>query len=529
MPTFGERSLDEPNRESNLYGLLFYLVCFGFLYLHVFLLPATPIYYEADHINLLNDAKRITEGQFIYRDFFEFLFPGAHVVYAGLMLLFGTKYWIVSGVIIAHGMAAVWAGVQISRRVIADNFIAFLPSAIFIFLGFRWFGVDGEHRMISPIFTYIAILVLLKERTVSRLVLAAVSCSLASFFTQQRGVLTAAAILVVLLIEFGVTRGEWKQFLRLSLIFGTVCVAVLGLMLLPFIVVAGPERFFSDTFLFLVAYAQDPATNSLQTYLSTIVKIRSFGNLMTLVTLFYSLLIPAVYIVSLAVLYFRRRRYPFSENVGIFLVCLVGLFLAVGTTGPNVYRLFQVSMPALIAVVWLISRARFFKPSFVLGLASLLAIFGLVLGVRLQTAWDAKILDTPSGSLAFTSPVIRERYEWLLANARPNDQVYEVYNSHVNFPLGLRNPSRMSILLNTGYSPPEHVAWAIDDLKRENPRYIIWDGAWTEEMSQLADGERLKPFYIYLTANYRRVHSFTPYDGREREIWERLEGSEPGR
>ena len=51
----------------------------------------------------------------------------------------------------------------------------------------------------------------------------------------------------------------------------------------------------------------------------------------------------------------------------------------------------------------------------------------------------------------------------------------------------------------------------------------IWDGAWNDEMSTLADDEKLKPFYLFMTSNYRIQKSFSPYDGRQREIWERIE------
>lgn len=523
MPLPAIPSEAQPYPRSRFqYDLLFYLLCLVFLYLNLFSLPFTPIFYEADHLNLLNDAKRMVEGEVIYRDFFEFLFPGAPSLFALLMAIFGPKYWLVSMVILVHGMFAAFLGVQISRRVLRDTFAAYLPSAIFIFFGFRWFGVDGEHRMISPLFAYLAILVLLPKRNLPRLALAGIACAFASFFTQQRGFLAVAAIGVCLLIEFGVVGRQWSQFFKSSLMFGGVFIAALGLMLVPFILAAGPEQVFNDTFVFLTAYAQDPATNSLQTYISTITKIRSFGNVMTLATLFYSILIPLIYVAALIFLAIRRRHAGFENIAGVVLLCLVGLFLSIGTTGPNVYRLFQVSLPAVIVLVWLIYQSKLVTPAVAKAVVAALAIFGIALGIRLQSAWETVTLDTASGRLVFLSPVISERYEWLLENARPGDLVYETYNSHVNFPLGLRNPCRLSILLNTGYSPPEHVNWAIEDLKRTRPRYIIWDGAWTGEMSQLADGERLKPFYRLMSAYYRPVRSFTPYDGREREVWERI-------
>jgi hypothetical protein len=78
----------------------------------------------------------------------------------------------------------------------------------------------------------------------------------------------------------------------------------------------------------------------------------------------------------------------------------------------------------------------------------------------------------------------------------------------------------MSVLLNTGYTPHEQVMQAIEDLKSKKARYIIWDGSWTKEMPDLGDDERLKPLYRFMTENYELRQRFTPYDGREREIWE---------
>lgn len=504
-------------------SLVFYGACFVFLYLNLFYLPAVPIFNEADHLNLLNDAKRITEGEVIYRDFFEFVFPGAPALYALLMTVFGPKYWLLNAVILIHGMLAAYLGEKISRQVISDSVIAYLPSAIFLFFGFRWLGGDGEHRMISPLFAYLAVLLLIRERTSARLILAGIACAFASFFSQQRGVLVAAAIVIFLFAEFGLVKRDWRRFLRNSFLLGTAFVGGLAVLTLPFVVMAGADSFFDSTFAFLLKYVQDPDTNSLRTYLTTLTKIRSQGTMIFIVSLFYSALIPGIYFIVFAVAAFQRRRSMAAVPGGMLLLCVVGLLLSLGSSGPNVARLFQVALPALVALVWLVSKTRFLNDRVSRIAIASLAVIGIALGIRLQTAPDSRTVDTPSGKLVFLSAAVRERYEWLSENAAEDDLVYETYNSHVNFPLGLRNPSRLSILLNSGYSPPEHVRWAIDDLKRTNPRYIIWDGTWTREIAEDPERQRLEPFYRFLTSNYRRVKSFTPYDGREREVWERAD------
>ncbi len=502
--------------------LLFFLICFVFLWLHLFVFPYYPIYYEADHSAGLNDAKRFVDGEFIYRDFFEFQFPGSATLYALLILVFGPKMWILNFAILGHGMIAAYLGVMISRLLGLEQWAAYFPSAIFLFFGFRWLGIDGEHRMFSPLFIYLAIVVLLPRRTAARVAIAGILCSLASFFTQPRGFLAVVAIAIFLLIERGFVNRRWSEAAKLIIILGLASAVSLAVILAPFIIVAGPERFFTDTILFLRTYAQDPEFNGLQTYFATFTKIQSSGFTFTLVTIFYSLLIPLIYLIALIWAVLRARRSNFDSVAGVFCICFIGLLQSVATSGPNVYRLYQVSLPALIALVWVAGQTGLLKPIVSKILVGALVVFGLGLGLRLQLEWELKPLDTVSGRIFFPSEVAAERYEWLQKNTQPGDEVYETYNSHVNFPLGIKNPSRISVLLNSGYSPPEHVQWVIEDLKRSRPRYIIWDGAWTSEMPALTEGERLKPFYEYMIANYRRVKIFSPYDGRQREMWERM-------
>lgn len=501
--------------------IAFFVAAFVFLYLHLFLLPATPFFYEGDQVALLNDSKRMLDGEVLYRDIFEFTFPGGPTFYYLLMSVFGPKYWIVNAAIMVHGLAAAFLGLYIGRRVIGDSLYAYLPSAVFLFFGFRWYGLDGEHRMFSPIFAMLALALILAERSLPRIVAAGISCAIASYFTQQRGLVVVAAIGLFLFIEFAVRVRAWREFVVRAAALSLSYIAALFLLVLPNLISAGGSTFVQSTIVFLVSYIEDPATNSFHTYLGTLQKISEFGITMTVVAGLYYVLVPFIYLAAFVFIWSKRKTLTFNEIAGLMLTCFVGIFLAAGTPGPNAGRLFQISLPALIAAAFLIRRLI---PNFrivpAVTLVSLVC-FGLLVGIRLQTAWQYGILSTPSGRLVFLSPVIQERYTWMMEHTVPGDSVYETYNAHVNFPLYLKNPSKVSILLNSGYSPPAHVAQAIEDLKRSNTKYIIWDGAWTPEMKDQADEEKLKPFFLYLTTNYRLIQTFTPYDGRIREVWEK--------
>ncbi|MBK9156276.1 MAG: hypothetical protein IPM25_19050 [Chloracidobacterium sp.] len=180
-----------------------------------------------------------------------------------LVRVFGGQILIVNAVIIGHGLAAAAIGLAISRKLVTDRLAAYLPPAIYIFFGFRWFGLDGEHRMISPLFIYGAVLVLLPARSTTRVAVAGALCAGASFFTQQRGLLAMAAIGLFLLFEQGVVERAFGTLLRSWAVLTAAFAAVLIILVAPFVqqkpALKGSER--HD--LFIASYSKDQTTTAL--------------------------------------------------------------------------------------------------------------------------------------------------------------------------------------------------------------------------------------------------------------------------
>jgi hypothetical protein len=443
------------------------------------------------------------------------------VVYLALFWVFGLRFWIVDAVIIAQALASATLCLAIARRVIGDSWYAYLPPAMFVFWGFRWFGIDGNHRILSPIFICLAVYVLLAERSYKRIAVAGILCGIASFFTQQRGVLAVGGIVLFLLIELAARRATASETAKKVITLGASFCVTLTALIAPFVIAAGPKKFFDYTFLFTRNYVQDANANY-SAYLLSAKAIFSQGSLISAVMLFYYALIPLVYVVALVYLWFSRKDQNEAKGrESILLVCMVGLALAAGTVAPNAARFYQISVPALIVFGWLLFK---FRPKGGVAMPATIAalmVFGLALAVRVQTSWETRILDAPTGTIAFLSPVALEKYAWLRDHAKADDAVFEVYNCAVNFPLLLRNPTEATQLFNTGYSPTWQVAGAIDSLESKKARFVIWDGNWDAEMASLGEGERLKPLYRYLNENYELRKALTPYANRSPQIWER--------
>src|SRR5207237_9765479 len=98
--------------------------------------------------------------------------------------IFGRRYTILPITIIVMAVVSTVLCFEISRRTITGP-LRFLPPLIWVFFGFRWFGADGSHRMLSPIFISLTILLLLVRSSRLYLVAAGVCLGFASFFTQQ--------------------------------------------------------------------------------------------------------------------------------------------------------------------------------------------------------------------------------------------------------------------------------------------------------------------------------------------------------
>jgi hypothetical protein len=501
------------NRVSwNKSDILFLLICAGFLYLLLFILPVTPIYYEEDHLYFVQDAWRMFRGEVIYRDFFEYTFPGTQVVYFVLLELFGTKFWIINLVIFAQGMAQAALGLAMSKRLFGSGWYALLPTSLFLFFGFRLFGIDGSHRMLSPIFIYLAVLILLGGKSTWRIIGAGACCALSSYFTQQRGILAVAGIGFYLLIEAYRNKASWKKWLSDEVTLGGSFAVALITILLPFIVTAGPGRFYEDTIAFIAYYVQEPTANY-GVFRLIIERLPSQPILVSALMLFYYVLIPLVYLIGF--LYLWRKKF----QTEVLLVCMVGFFLALGTFAPTIARLFQISLPALIIFAWLIYQIEWKFEHLIKFAVVLLILVGAIQVARIQANPEIVYLDAPTGRMAFLSPVPIERFRWLSANTSSGEYVFEVYQTAVNFPLQLPNPTRITFLLDNGYTPDWQVETAIEDLRQKRPRFIIWDGNWSKEPSERIKGDHLAPLYEYLLQNYKLEKAFMPYNHRAMQAW----------
>ena len=171
------------NQAESWLVLFTLLACGAFLYLEVFVLPATPRLASGDQGIYLNNASRLLEGQIIYRDYDYFTLPGTDVLYAALFKLFGVRAWIPQVMLVLIGVVNVWLSIVISGKVL-DRGTSFLSGFLFLTLPFSS-HLDATHHWYSALAAIAALAVAIEKRTIVRMTWAGTLWGLGTCFSQS--------------------------------------------------------------------------------------------------------------------------------------------------------------------------------------------------------------------------------------------------------------------------------------------------------------------------------------------------------
>lgn len=498
-----------------------------FVYLLTFVLPATPILNESDHHMFLYEGMRLANGDVMYRDFFQFTFPGSQCWYWAMFTVFGLKYWILPATIVLIAMATAWAGLLVSRDVL-DGPARLIPPVIYTFFGFRWDGLDGTHRMFSPIFILLAVAVLLRRRDRSGMLIAGALCGIASFFTQQRGVYAAAAITIFLIIETLVCSRPTRHLLsNIAAVWGAFSITLAGLCGY-FVYSAGWNLFIDSTLLYPMRYYGAAPYNNTATLLADISGIMgatgASGLTGAIESVLYLFAVPAGYAAFWIYFLLRRSSDDRARWRGIVLLATVGTAMTFTITAPNTSRLFQIAMPGLIVLTWMVVNTA---PRSLSGLvrAGGMTLMGLSLAIGMMQAFktqtgDLAYMDTPSGRLAYKSaPIIDQRYGFLIERTQPGDLVFEAYQPYIYFPLHLRNPSRYGQIWPSEYTRPEHVSETVAALITAPPKYILWNNDYNKLPRE--HGDHIGPLSDHLQQTYFPIGEVIAIPEGNIQVWER--------
>lgn len=492
---------------------------FIFLYVNLFYLPNTPMHLFVDQVTILFDARRMFDGQLIYRDFFQFVLPATQVVYFSLFKIFGVRAWIPNVMLIVLGVSTMWLMILISRKVLPGK-SAFLPAVLFLVIPFRS-QLDATHHWYSTLAVMAALAVLIEDRTPRRLAIAGALFGLSTCFTQSRGLPAAVGVALFLIWEArrrgDTSRKFWKSQFNLWWPFFVVLVGFNAY----FAWETGVWKFLNDTIVYCFLYYPTIAWNTYRVYMINIPNFHPWYRLPALaIFLSIHLLIPLIYILFFVRYWTTHRQSPEQPWDRLMLISLTGFFIFLGVIGaPSWLRICAVSPPGVILFVWFWNspgRFRNLRFSVVWALAILVAL-GECAERRIHWHRD---LNLPIGRIAMMAPSHYKEVRYFLRRTRPGEYFFgdEMYD----YLLDLNDPARVPSLAATSYTRPRQVQSVIRGLETYPVKYVLWSDSLDVPPPSYGGKDNLGPLRAYLKEHYHFVTAFPNGD----MVWEK-DGEQP--
>jgi len=477
-----------------------------FVYLLVFIRLDAPRAASGDQAIYLHHATRYLEGELIYRDFAHFTPPGTDLIYAGLFKLLGVRAWIPQVALILIGASLAWLSTVISKRLVKGAAV-YLPGFLFLSLPFSSF-LDATHHWYSLIAITAALAVVIEKRTASRLAVAGIFCGIAACFTQSAALVTVGFGLF-LWWEKRRENGPWSSLLKIEACLLTPALATILSFIGYYVWKVGLRHFVYYTLIFPAKYYPADKFNNWRVYLAERPSFHVWANWPDLVAwVMVHILVPGVYL-----LFFVRygrlgRLQPDKPWDRLMLVNLTGLFLFLSVAAaPSDVRLYCVSLPALIVLVWFLSLPHRLEQAILRTAWAMVLILGIAKPIVAQIRWRA-YLQLPTGRTAFLDPVLYDKCQWLVERTRPSQYLFG--DPFLCFALRLRNPSRIPFVRPTDYTRPEDVQQLVQTLEEHQVEFVSWYNGL--DVTDKPAGDHLAPLRSYLSSHYHVARTFSNLD-----------------
>jgi hypothetical protein len=206
---------------------------------------------RADESHFLYEAKRIRDGDVMYRDFFQFVTPGAPYVMALLFWIFGTTIQTARvAMAVLHGLTGVamyatcrTLGVRRALAAVAPMAFLALGQSAWQFASWHWF---------STFFIVLVLCAVLRVPWASRpraAIIPGLAAGLLMGVQQQKGLPVALGVGVIFVLDHVVGRrypnpGAWRDLAVRLVWFGAGIALIIVPLLTTFVILAGFDPVF---------------------------------------------------------------------------------------------------------------------------------------------------------------------------------------------------------------------------------------------------------------------------------------------
>ena len=487
-------------------GLAFVVCC-----LRSFLFPNTPLVLWGDQLGFATKGSRLLLGELPYRDFFEFVTPGTELVYGALFRCFGVSLSVPNLLMAMLAAFAAWWMTWCTRRLMRGVFVI-VPALLLI--GFALYGsMDATHHWFSTLMVMGAVAALFDRISLQRIAVAGAMCGLAASFTQTKGAAALFALVIYMLWRSqreGIGAGRcWRQCLLLIGSTIVVFAAVNG----PFVLAAGVGPWVQDVLVFPAKYFGSVSSNRWGGFWEEFLLRK--GVLQWVCFPFMYLAVPLAYAGSFIAIWRRSKVEQEEPWDQLMLLAVVGVAIFVAMIPAlSIRRISCVSPPALILLVWLLSRGskKWAVAATALGVMSFSVALAQIAAIQLR---HRLTLDLPIGHVGIPEAANYEVYRWMADHTRPGEWYFGM--PPLTLPLGLRNPTPIEDPAPGEFSRPKQIAAVVDGLERtKTPLLVLLPAMYIPHLLGYS-ADHLQPFQDYLYLHYRKTKIFSNGE----EVWER--------
>lgn len=482
----------------------------SYLYLNLFAFTNTPFLLSGDQTFFWMHGQRMLYGEQPYRDFFQFTPPGTDFVYFILFRLLGLHIWVTNLAVLALGVALSWMCFELATEIM-ERRLASLAASLFLVLIYGK-ALNGTHHWFSVLAVMCAVRIGQRSSAATWTFTAGAFLGLASFFTQTRGAVAALAFAIFLLWKRAHSNKTSRSLGRDELLLFAGFAVVLLALSAHFVAMVGASKLWY----YEVTYVRRFMVHGLANRSMGLLQPLSWGTLPALAPyLFVHLLLPVIY---LEVLWrcWRNRWNPAFRWEPVALLALVGLSLLVEVVfSLNWLRLYTVSMPGIILLIWTVGRAEKVRPYAIVAVWVLIAAFAIRQTLSRQVGEYVR-LETPGGKTA-VRPQTSNKLQSMMHYTEPGEFLFQAAGPTLYLPLHLLNPVFMDAVETNQQTRPEYIALAIQQLETKKVRFVLWSQRLDYGDQVERPTEAIIPLRDYLRARYLRVQVFSDRD----ELWER--------
>jgi Dolichyl-phosphate-mannose-protein mannosyltransferase len=457
------------------------------------------------------DAERMMAGWRIYRDFFKFTPPGTDMLYLAFFRVFGLRIWVTNLIVLLLGVALTWVCFRIAAMFLGRSHALLATSFFLVFI----YGalLNATHHLFSELIVLGAVAVLMRGVNDTRMVAVGLLLGMATFFTQTRGPVAFAALVLYLLWERRRTQSSWTLLARRAGLMLVSLICSWAILSSYFIATIGLGQLWYWQVLYSMRFKVTGADAlGLPGGLSGWHQFFQSGQILAVYVM-----LPVVYALSLWSCFRERRELTAANTERRLMLTLVGVATGLEIAlSPNWLRVYCVAAPGVLLLVWMLSRTGRMQ-RYKLGLMWVGLICLAVQQIRTRHRDQSTLVQLPAGRVA-TFKQAAEKLEWVGQHTKPGDFFFQPAWPGVYLPLYLQSPVYAEAFNVTDETRPEYVTRSVDEVETRHVRYILWAPRLNASRDPAhPESYHLTPFRDYMQNHYRQVWVFPDQD----QVWER--------